>query len=113
SSLGEDFLIEIPAEAEVTSLTLNGQAIPVRKDGHKVMTPLRPGEQTLSLGWKTDLPLGWKAEADAVRLPVESANIETTFTVPDNRWVLATRGPLRGPAVRFWTILVCSLLAAW
>lgn len=45
-------------------------------------------------------------------LPVESANITTVLKVPDDRWVLLTWGPLRGPAVRFWGILVCSLLAA-
>jgi hypothetical protein len=33
--------------------------------------------------------------------------------VPDNRWVLWTDGPQRGPAVRFWGILLGSLLTAW
>ena len=47
-----------------------------------------------------------------MRLPVEAANIHSSFSVPDNRWVLWTAGPQRGPAVRFWVILVCALLAA-
>ncbi len=47
-----------------------------------------------------------------MRLPVESANIHTTLHVPENRWVLGAAGPTRGPAVRFWGILICSLLAA-
>ncbi|MDB6150623.1 MAG: hypothetical protein JWQ44_2071, partial [Chthoniobacter sp.] len=50
--------------------------------------------------------------AEAVKLPVESANISTVITVPQDRWVLWANGPRRGPAVRFWVILVCSLLAA-
>jgi len=112
-SLGEDFLAGLPAGAEVTSLTLNGQTIPVRKDGDKVIVPLRPGDQSLSLEWKTTAPLGLHARAEQVTLPVESANITTVINVPDNRWVLWTDGPLRGPAVRFWTVLVCCLIAAW
>jgi hypothetical protein len=32
--------------------------------------------------------------------------------VPENRWVLWAHGPLMGPAVRFWTILACAVLAA-
>ena len=112
-SLGEDFLVELPADAETASLTSNGKAIPVRKDGHKVIVPLAPGEQQVELAWKSNTPLGFAARAEAVRLPVESANIETEVGVPDNRWVLWAGGPLRGPAVRFWGILVCSLLAAW
>jgi hypothetical protein len=84
----------------------------VRKEGNKLIIPVRPGEQTVSIGWKRNAALGWRAAADEVRLPVESANIETGITVPEDRWVLWADGPRRGPAVRFWGILVCSLLAA-
>jgi hypothetical protein len=112
-SLGEDFLVDLPADAEVTSLTHDGRAIPVRKDGARLIIPLRPGEQAVSIAWKTNVPLGFHAAAGDVRLPVESANIDTLIHVPDDRWVLWTDGPLRGPAVRFWVVLVCALLAAW
>ena len=112
-SLGEDFLVDLPADAEVTSLALNGETIPVRKDGTKIIVPLRPGEQSISVGWKINAPLGFRATAEEIRLPVQSANINTFIRVPDNRWILWTDGPLRGPAVRFWSILVCALLAAW
>ena len=112
-SVGQDFLVDLPADAEVTSLLLNREAIPVRKEGTKVVVPLRPGEQTVSIGWKLNLPLGFRAAAGEVRLPIESANIHTLIRVPENRWVLWADGPLRGPAVRFWTILICALIAGW
>jgi hypothetical protein len=112
-SLGEDFLIELPAGSDAGPLTIGGQAIPIRKDGDKVIVPLKPGEQEISLKWKQDLPLGFATRADAVRLPVEAANINTSIQVPDDRWVLWAGGPLRGPAVRFWGILLGSLVAAW
>ena len=59
SSLGEDFLVDLPAEAEITSLTQDGRAIPVRKDGTKIVVPLQPGEQSISVGWKIDRTLGF------------------------------------------------------
>jgi hypothetical protein len=111
-SLGEDFLIDLPADADITALTHQGKAIPVRKDGPRLIIPLRPGEQNISLGWKSNAPLGFRAQAEAVRLPVESANLSTTIHVSEDRWVLWASGPRRGPAVRFWVILVCSLLTA-
>lgn len=111
-SVGQDFLIDVPAEAQITSLSLNKGTIPVRKDGTKVIVPLHPGEQTIAVEWKTNTPLGMSARAEEVRLPVESANVQTVIQVPDDRWVLWTSGPQRGPAVRFWGILICSLLAA-
>jgi hypothetical protein len=113
SSLGEDFLVDLPAEAEITSLTQSGRTIPVRKDGTKLIVPLQPGEQPVSVGWKINRRLGLFSTAEQVRLPVPSANIETSMRVPDDRWILWTRGPLRGPAVRFWSILASALIAAW
>jgi len=47
-----------------------------------------------------------------VRLPVESANIQSTIQVAENRWVLWASGPQLGPAVRFWGILLTALVAA-
>ena len=112
-SLGEDFLVELPKDADVTSLSHNGEMIPVRKDGTKLVVPLRPGQQSISVGWKINAPLGFRATAEEIRLPVQSANINIVVRVPDNRWILWVDGPQRGPAVRFWSILVCALLAAW
>jgi hypothetical protein len=111
-SLGEDFLVELPADAEVTALIHNLNAIPVRKDGQKLIIPVRPGEQTVVIDWKVNVALGVSASAGEVRLPVDSANIQTVIHVPEDRWVLWAAGPRRGPAVRFWGILACSLLAA-
>ncbi|MBV9656529.1 MAG: hypothetical protein JO295_00310, partial [Verrucomicrobia bacterium] len=113
SSLGEDFLVDLPADAEVTSLTHNGRSLPARKDSNRLIVPLRPGEQAVSIGWKINAPLGVRARVEEVQLPVESANLTTVLTVPADRWALWTDGPRQGPVVRFWGILVCSLLAAF
>ena len=111
-SLGEDFLLELPPNAEVTTLTHSGKPIPLRQEGPKIVIPVRPGEQQITIAWKSPLPLLPQTLGEAVRLPVESANLQTTIQLPDDRWVLWTHGPQRGPAVRFWGILLCSLLAA-
>ena len=112
SSLGEDFLVGLPEGAQITSLTLAGQPLPARLDNGRVVVPLRPGEQSLGIAWKTSQPLTPRAQVDAVTLPVGSANVETSLGVPANRWILWAGGPQRGPAVRFWTVLAFSLLAA-
>ncbi len=111
-SLGEDFLISLPARAEVTGLTLNGAAIPARMDAGKLIVPLRPGEQSVRVEWKSNTPMSLRSRVEAVGLPVAAANINTTLNMPDSRWVLWADGPLQGPAVRFWVVLACSLLAA-
>jgi hypothetical protein len=112
STLGEDFLLELPADADVTSLTRNSQDIPVRKVGAKLVIPVSPGDQTLSVAWKRNVALVSHAATDDLHLPAESANVVTNIHVPEDRWLLWASGPLRGPAVRFWSILLFSLLAA-
>jgi hypothetical protein len=113
SSLGDDFLIGLPPEAEAASLASNGRKLPIRRDGAQVIVPLTPGSQEIVLNWRQDLPLAFQSRVEPVKLPVECANITTTLQVPDDRWVLWAGGALRGPAVRFWGILLGSLLAAW
>lgn len=111
-SLGDDLAIGLEDGAEITALKHDGQAIPVRKDAGKLVVPVKPGEQTVDVEWKCAQELGLRASADRVLLPVESSNVNVTMRVPENRWILWAHGPLLGPAVRFWTILVCALIAA-
>ncbi|MBS0661310.1 MAG: hypothetical protein JSR82_24100 [Verrucomicrobia bacterium] len=112
-SLGEDFAIALPAEAEVTTLTSNGRPVPVRKDGARVILPLRPGEQNVVLAWKINAPLGLSSRAEEVKLPVESANVTTAISLGSGRWPLFVSGPQRGPAVRFWGLLLCAAAVAY
>jgi hypothetical protein len=73
---------------------------------------LHPGKQSVEVAWRTSEPLTAVAGAGSVKLPVQGSNVTTTMHVPENRWVLWAHGPLIGPAVRFWTILACAILAA-
>ncbi len=112
TSLGEEFRIDLPTGAEVTSLNHDGRTIPVRKDGDAVVVPLKPGAQTLQVDWRLPMEAGFWTLADAVGLPVEAANVSTELSPPRDRWLLLSRGPLMGPAFRFWGVLVFAILAA-
>ncbi len=112
SSLAKDFVIDINPAAEITGLTLAGQPIPVRRDGAKLIVPVRPGQQEIEVRWVTPEALTMVTEAEQLTLPVEAANVTQALRVPESRWVLWADGPRRGPAVRFWTILVCAVLLA-
>jgi hypothetical protein len=113
SSLGEDFGIRLPEGVEVTSLTVDKKEMPVRSEGGRLVVPMHPGAQTVGIGWRSDQKLGVKVAMAPVTLPVESANLSLKIRVPAGRWVLWAHGPLRGPAVRFWSVLVFSILAGW
>jgi hypothetical protein len=113
ASLGDDLVLELDPGAQVSALRQDDRALPVRREGARLMVPVHPGSQMLTMEWRMDQALGMAASADRIKLPVEAANITTVMRVPDSRWVLWAAGPQRGPAVRFWTVLAVSLLAAW
>ncbi len=112
ASLGDDFPIELPDGAEIATLTVNREAIPVRLADGLLVVPLRPGAQQIVIEYRNREPLHVASRAGSVRLPVESANVTQTVRVPGDRWVLWAAGPRRGPAVRFWAVLAVALLAA-
>jgi hypothetical protein len=111
-TLGADFAIGLDREAELSSLKLGEQSIPVRRDDGQVIVPLHPGKQTITMNWRTDETMQTVAGAGEVVLPVDQANTTTVINVPDSRWILWAEGPLRGPAVRFWAVLAFAVLAA-
>ena len=113
ASIGHEMGIGLPSGAEVTGLTSGGQRMPVRMNNDQVMIPIRPGEQLITLQWTKAEPLPWHATVEALRLPVAAANVRSTVAMPAQRWVLWAHGPQRGPAVRFWALLVCALIFAW
>jgi hypothetical protein len=113
SSLGEDFFPRAARRRGDHQAHAGRHGTPGPPGGsasHRADPRWRAGA---SLEWKTNVPLEAHARAGEVRLPVDGANIETVIHVPENRWVLWTYGPLRGPAVRFWGILVAATLAGW
>ena len=112
ASLGRDFPLILPADSDLTSLKIGGQASPMRREEGRLIIPIRPGKQQIAVSWNQPLPLGFTATSGAVALPVESANITTSMQLPENRWILWTRGPLNGPAVRFWAVLLAAVLFA-
>ncbi len=112
TSLGEDFPIQLPAGAEITTLTHEGRSIPVRKDGDSVVVPLRPGAQTLVAEWRLPTEENLWTRADKVTLAVEAANVTTVVNPPRDRWLLWSEGPQQGPAFRFWGVLAFALITA-
>lgn len=122
ASLGQDLVLDLGDKAEVTALRIgdasqtnsnSGKLQPVRRDGSKVIIPVRPGEQLISLEWKTPRKIAFRETVDLLALPVESSNINTKLSLPSDRWVIWTFGPMVGPVVRLWSILLLTLVGAF
>jgi len=112
TSLGGDFIIGLPPATEVTGLRVDDKEIPARMEGGRLIVPVRPGDPKIQVSWKSTETLGVRARMAELRLPVPGTNINSSITLPDNRWVLWEDGPQRGPAVQFWAVLLGALIGA-
>lgn len=111
-SVGSDFRLAFPADAEISSVKVAEKTIPVRREGATLIVPLQPGKQPVRIAWRSDQPLKTVVAAGALDLPIAAANITTKVSIPSSRWVLWAEGPLRGPAVQFWVILIVAVVTA-
>ncbi len=109
---GGQHVIRIPAEGEVLSVTLDGQALNVRPEGGKLSLPLHPGSQKATVQWRSAQEIPVFASTPEVALGAPASNLTLDVQLPENRWVLLTEGPRIGPAVLYWGELVVMILIA-
>jgi hypothetical protein len=112
SSRGGLHTLELPSDAQLQNVIINGQQQPIRQDGAKVSIPLLPGSQSVQLSWRqTSGITGWY-KTPLVSLGTPSVNADLDLQVPQDRWVLFVGGPRMGPAVLFWSFFLVLLLVA-
>jgi hypothetical protein len=113
STRGGQHTLGIPEHGEVLEVLLDGTAVNVRPEEGRLTVPIRPGEQKLEVRWRDKDGAGAWIRTPAVDLGAEASNLEISLTLPQQRWVLLTRGPEVGPAVLYWGELLVLALVAW
>ncbi|HMK74341.1 MAG TPA: hypothetical protein VK454_13430, partial [Myxococcaceae bacterium] len=112
TSRGMQHPVVLPPGAELLGAMVGGQAQPLRIENGRVMLPLAPGASQVLLHWREPRGLGTLFRPEAVNVGAASVNADTDVHLPADRWVLLTGGPLVGPSVLFWSLLVVTLLVA-
>lgn len=112
STRGAQHIIHLPEDAEVTRVVVDGRVEPLRAEAGELTLPILPGEHSISVQWRSDNAVAMVSRTPGVDVGAPSSNIRTTMTLPDNRWLLATRGPALGPAVLYWSELAVLILLA-
>jgi hypothetical protein len=112
SSRGSQHSIRLPEGTVLQSLTIDGTKQAIQQQQNTVLLPLLPKKQEAVLEWQEAGALPLHYTFPAVDLGLPSVNAEAQLTVPQDRWVLWAHGPLLGPAVLFWGVLVVLLVFA-
>lgn len=105
--------INLPLDAEVMELTINGQRINIRPQKGRLSLPVAPGANAVALRWRDAVGAGTVQRTPLVALNADASNLSIELNLPEQRWLIATRGPRVGPAVLYWGELLVMFLIAY
>jgi len=112
SSQGAQHTITLPEQAELQTVSINGQTLPLRQGGQKLTLPVNPGKQDIKINWQAPDEIGAITKTPDVNLGLPSVNTRLSIGLGQDRWVLWLWGPKLGPAVLFWGVLAVIMLLA-
>jgi len=112
STRGAQHVVQLPMDAEVTSVRADGRELTLRADDNALSLPILPGEHTVAIAWRAPGGMGFRSISPEVDLGAPASNIEVSMQRPQDRWLLATSGPQLGPAVLYWTEFAVMILFA-
>ncbi len=112
SSLGGEQTLLLPPNSTVTDIRVGGRNAPIRRQGDQCLLTLQPGAQNVIIEWTSEELMSNLVVLPKLEMPSDVANIRSEMQIPGSQWVLWAQGPVRGPAVRFWVILVVSICIA-
>jgi hypothetical protein len=113
SSLGGQHSITLPEQAELQTVKIDGYERPLRLEGRSLTLPIRPGKQAIAVDWRQTAGVSLFTGTPPIDLHIPSVNSSLNIGLGDDRWVLLTQGPMFGPAVLFWGILLVIALVAF
>ncbi|HEU4417607.1 MAG TPA: hypothetical protein VFT55_01635, partial [Planctomycetota bacterium] len=112
STRGDEHMITLPEGAELESVAIDGNSVPLELDGRTLGLPVTPGEHNAEIAWREPVGVGLRTDVPAVDLGGGATNLTLTLNLPQDRWTLFTFGPTLGPAVLYWPELLALILGA-
>ena len=112
STRGDEHIIRLPSEAEVTGVLLDGQARSLQATNGQLSIPILPGEHSVRIEWRQDQSVAAVQTTPNVDIGAPAGNVSLGLNLPGNRWLLATAGPALGPAVLYWSELALLVILA-
>jgi len=112
STRGDEHVIRLPVEADVTRVLLDGEQRALRAANGELSVPILPGKHNIRIEWREDLPVSAIAPTPAVDIGAPAGNVSLDMALPENRWLLVTSGPALGPAVLYWSELAVLVVFA-
>jgi len=113
SSLGGQHVIRLPLDADLQTVKINNQNMPIRNTKEGLSLPVSPGKQKVEIDWREAQGISTIFHSSNIDLGNSSVNNAINLKPGYNRWVLFASGPTMGPAVLFWGMLIVIIIIAY
>ena len=110
---GGEQRLQLASDIDVRTVLSDGRPLMQRTQDGVLAFNVLPGEHQLQIDYERPLEIGLSTNLSAVMLPMAAANIDLSLTLPDDRWIVWTSGPLLGPVVLYWSALLVFIVLAW
>jgi hypothetical protein len=110
---GGQYSFTLPKSALLSSVDIGGNPVPISAVNGTLKIPLYPGEQNVAVHWKTDDGVSILNKSPLFSLEQGSSNQQITIRLPDNRWPLFVGGPMVGPSILIWGMLLVVVIIAF
>ncbi|MBU1668850.1 hypothetical protein KKC13_10575 [bacterium] len=112
SSQAGQYVIALNSATELKPTLIDGKTHYLKISDGKVSIPLQAKAQKVKLSWREEMGTDVNYHFSNIDLNRASTNNSVQLTLPHNRWILWTAGPVLGPAVLLWGVLLAVLLFA-
>ncbi|MCH9741001.1 MAG: hypothetical protein K0U38_09215 [Epsilonproteobacteria bacterium] len=112
SSQAGQYVINLNSATELKPTLIDGKTHYLKISDGKVSIPLQAKAQKVKLSWREEMGTELQYNFSNIDLNRASTNNTVQLTLPYNRWILWTGGPILGPAVLLWGVLLAVLLFA-
>jgi hypothetical protein len=112
SSQGGVHAFELPAEAKVQYVRVDGREEPIRLEAGRLSVTLKPGGQTVEIAWQQPGGISLLERVPRVGVGEGAVNARVRVELPSDRWLILAGGPSWGPAILFWSTLAAALVLA-
>ena len=112
SSQAGQYVVVLNSATELKPTRIDGKIHYLKISDGKVSIPLQAKAQKVQLSWREEMGTDVNYHFSNIDLNRASTNNSVQLTLPHNRWILWTDGPILGPAVLLWGVLLAVLLFA-
>ncbi len=113
SSQGMQHTLTLPENSLLQSVMINGRTQPIKLEGQKLVLPVNPGKQEVTITWQEMTSIHPVTKMSKVDLGQDSVNTNLTMSLGQDRWVLLAFGPQFGPIILFWGVLIVIVIVSF